>query len=195
MNIGLYFGSFNPIHIGHLIIANHFATHTDLDEIWLVVSPQNPHKAKSTLLADHHRYEMVYLALDPYEKLRPCDIEFKIPKPSYTIHTLVYLKEKYPHKNFHLIMGSDNLNSFHRWKNYEEILKNHHLYIYPRHGQKTNKIPIEKYSLIDAPMIEIAASHIRKLIAQQKETRPLLPPEVWNYIDKMGLYHSLKKYF
>lgn len=192
MNIGLYFGSFNPFHVGHLIIANHFATHTDLDEVWVVVSPQNPNKPKNTLLADHHRYEMVYLAVEPYEKLKPCDIEFKLPKPSYTIHTLAYLKEKYPTHQFHLIMGADNLNSFHRWKNYEEILKYHHLYVYPRitHLKKHN-VPTENFSLINAPVIAISASMIRKIISEKKQVRPLLPLEVWKYIDTLGLYESI----
>ena len=130
--IGLYFGTFNPIHIGHLIIANHMVNYTDLDEVWFVVSPLNPFKKKKTLLDNHARLELVYRAIKGYDRIRVSDIEFGLPRPSYTINTLVYITEKYPNKDFALIMGGDNLNSFHKWKNHELILQNHELYVYPR---------------------------------------------------------------
>ena len=154
--IGLYFGSFNPVHIGHLILANHLVEHSDLDEIWFVVTPQNPFKEKKTLLDNANRLEMVSLCLKEYEKLRPCDIEFHLSQPNYTIDTLIYMEEKYPQYTFALIMGEDNLKSFTKWK-------------------KT-------------PIIEISATAIREDIALDKNVKPLLPTEVWNYIDKWGFY-------
>ena len=129
---GLFFGSFNPIHIGHLVIANYMLEFTDLDEVWFIISPHNPLKDKKTLLGDHHRYYMVNMAIEDNYRLKASNIEFNMPQPSYTIHTLAYLKEKYPDKNFILIAGSDNLPTFHKWKNYEEILKQYSLYVYPR---------------------------------------------------------------
>jgi nicotinate-nucleotide adenylyltransferase len=130
--IGLYFGTFNPIHIGHIIIANYMVEFSDLDEIWMVVTPHNPLKKKSSLLENHHRLEMVYMACEEYEKIKPCDIEFHLPQPNYTVHTLVQLEEKYPDLAFSLIMGEDNLKSFHKWKNYEVILERYAIYVYPR---------------------------------------------------------------
>ncbi|HRA74348.1 MAG TPA: nicotinate (nicotinamide) nucleotide adenylyltransferase, partial [Flavobacterium sp.] len=130
MKIGLYFGTFNPIHVGHLIIANHMAEYSDLDQIWMVVTPHNPHKQKSTLLDDYHRLEMVHLATKDYPKIKPSDIEFKLPQPNYTVNTLAHLQEKYPTYEFALIMGEDNLNSLHKWKNYEVILQNHDIFVY-----------------------------------------------------------------
>ena len=131
-NIGLFFGSFNPIHIGHLIIANYMINFSDLTEVWFVISPQNPFKEKKTLLSEHHRLELVRIAIEDNNNLKVSDIEFKLPQPSYTINTLTYLQEKYPKKKFSLIMGEDNLKTFHKWKNYEEIIKYYELYIYPR---------------------------------------------------------------
>ena len=132
MKIGLYFGTFNPIHVGHLIIANHMAEHSDLDQIWLVVTPHNPHKQKSTLLDDYQRLQLVHLATDDYPKIKPSDIEFKLSQPNYTVNTLAHLKDHFPQHEFSLIMGEDNLNSLHKWKNYEYILENHDIYVYPR---------------------------------------------------------------
>ena len=132
MKIGLYFGTFNPIHIGHLIIANHMAEHSDLKQVWMVVTPHNPLKKKETLLKDSIRLELVHLATEEYPKIKPSDIEFKLPQPNYTVNTLAYLTEKYPKNEFSLIMGEDNLKSFHKWKNYEVILQNHDIYVYPR---------------------------------------------------------------
>ena len=122
MKIGLYFGTFNPIHVGHVIIANHLVEYSELDEIWMVVTPHNPHKKKSSLLANHHRLELVYLALQSHTKIKPSDIEFKLPQPNYTVNTLAHINEKYPQHEFSLIMGEDNLKSFHKWKNFETIL-------------------------------------------------------------------------
>lgn len=190
-NIGLYFGSFNPIHIGHLILANYLAEHSDLDEIWLVVTPQNPFKDKKSLLDNASRLEMVSLSLKEYDKLKPCDIEFHLPQPNYTIDTLIHLEEKYPQHSFSLIMGEDNLKSFHKWKNYEVILSHYLIYVYPRLSE--GKVPDalqghEHIVYIKTPIIELSATAIREDIAQGKDVRPMLPPQVWSYIDKWGFY-------
>jgi nicotinate-nucleotide adenylyltransferase len=191
MKIGLFFGTFNPIHIGHLIIANHMAENSDLEAVWLVVTPLNPHKKKKTLLADHHRLRMVQIALDNYPKIEASNIEFGLPQPNYTVNTLVYLTEKYPQHNFSLIMGEDNLYSLPKWKNYEVILENHEIYIYPRlfenKGEST-LINHPKITKIDAPIIELSATAIRKAIKNKKEIRPLLPANVWQYLDEMNFY-------
>lgn len=191
MKVGLFFGSFNPIHIGHLIIANHIVEHSDLDEIWLVVTPHNPFKKKSTLLDNYQRLEMVYLATEEFYKLKPSNIEFNLPQPNYTINTLVHLHEKYPKHEFALIMGEDNLKGFHKWKNYEVILENHHIYVYPRISE--NKIETqfdghEKIHAIDAPIIELSSTFIRKAIKAGKNVKPMLPAKVWKYIDEMNFY-------
>ncbi len=195
MNIGLYFGTFNPIHVGHLIIANHMAEYTDLDEIWLVVSPQNPFKQKATLLADYHRYQLVEMATEDYPKIKPSKIEFNLPKPSYTINTLTYLSESYPKYQFNLIMGEDNLDSFNKWKNYEFIIENYQLYVYPRLIATLKNESLAHHPsvhFISAPVIEISATEIRKAIAEKKEVRPLLPSKVWQYIDEMNFYKNKK---
>ena len=192
MNVGLYFGTFNPIHIGHLIIANHMVEHSDLDEVWFVVSPHNPFKDKKSLLDNHHRLALVELAIEDYPKLKATDIEFKLSQPSYTINTLVHIAEKFPNHQFSLIMGEDNLSGFHKWKNYELILQNHFIYIYPRIKMiDENESLIINHShikLIDAPIIQISATSIRKWIKNKKNVRPLLPLKVWNYIDEMNFY-------
>ncbi len=190
-NIGLYFGTFNPIHIGHLAIANHMAEFSDLDEIWMVVTPHNPFKKKSSLLDNHHRYEMVYQATQPYPKLKPSDIEFTLPQPNYTVDTLAYLQEKYPENRFHLIMGEDNLKSFQKWKNYEVILEHHMLYVYPRISEGTADPQFKdhpKIQRVDAPIMEISSTFIRKSIVTNKNCQPLLPETVWKYIDEMNFY-------
>ena len=189
--IGLYFGTFNPIHIGHLILANHFAETTDLDEVWFVVTPQNPMKRKDSILDNHHRLELVYKATYDYPKLRPSDIEFGLPMPNYTINSLTHLEEKHPDKQFVLLMGEDNLVSFPKWKNYELILDRYELYVYPRKTDRT--IPKQfqnnpKINLIDAPQIELSSSAIRKAIKANQNIRPLLPPESWLYLDEMNFY-------
>jgi nicotinate-nucleotide adenylyltransferase len=194
MKIGLYFGTFNPIHVGHLIIANHMAEHADLDQVWMVVTPHNPLKKKSTLLADHHRLEMVFLATEDYPKIKPSDIEFKLSQPNYTVNTLVHLEEKYPEHTFSLIMGEDNLKSFHKWKNYEAILAHHEIYVYPRldttadANENTLFKNHPKIHLIDAPVVEISSTAIREHIKKGKNVLPLLPPKVWEYIDHNNFY-------
>ncbi len=191
MKVGLYFGSFNPIHIGHLVIANHLAEHSDLDQVWFVVTPHSPFKKKRSLLDNYQRLEMVYRATKDYTKLKPCDIEFSLPQPNYTINTLVYLQEKYPDYEFSLIMGQDNLKSFHKWKNYEVILENHHIYVYPRisNGQiETQFDNHDKIHTIDAPIMELSSTMIRHAIKENKNVQPMLPQHVWEYLDEMNFY-------
>ncbi|TDD78318.1 nicotinate (nicotinamide) nucleotide adenylyltransferase [Flavobacterium caseinilyticum] len=191
MKIGLYFGTFNPIHVGHLIIANHMAEHSDLDQIWMVVTPHNPLKKKSTLLDDYHRLQMVHLATEDFPKIKPSDIEFKLSQPNYTVNTLVHLEEKYPNYQFSLIMGEDNLKSLHKWKNYEVILENHDIYVYPRISIETENILFKdhpKIHLIDAPVVEISSTFIRDNIKKGKNVQPLVPAKVWEYIDHNNFY-------
>lgn len=191
MKIGLYFGTFNPIHVGHLTIANHLAEYSDLDQIWFVVTPLSPFKKKSSLLDNHQRLEMVYLATKDYPKLKPSDIEFDLKQPNYTIDTLTYLIEKYPMHEFALIMGEDNLKSFHKWKNYELILENHSIYVYPRLAEGKLDTTFKnhpKISYIDAPIMELSSTFIRNSIKAGKNVRPMLPDKVWHYIDEMNFY-------
>lgn len=202
MKIGLYFGTFNPIHVGHLIIANHMAEHADLDQVWMVVTPHNPHKKKNTLLDDYHRLQMVHLATESFPKIKPSDIEFKLSQPNYTVNTLIHLQEKYPNHEFSLIMGEDNLKTLHKWKNYEVILQNYDIYVYPRLEnnilQTSEAITVEtenlelkhhpKVHLIDAPVVEISSTFIRNNIKKGKNIQPLLPVKVWEYIDHNNFY-------
>ena len=191
MKIGLFFGSFNPIHIGHLAIANYIVEYSDLDEIWLIISPQNPLKKKKTLLNEYERFKMVELALKNDFKIKPIDIEFRLPKPSYTIDTLTYLSERNPKHDFVLIVGTDNFQSFNKWKNYEQILKQYKLYVYPRPGYELGEYENHKsLSLINAPLIEISSSFIRESIKNNKDIRYFLPEEVYKYIEKMNLYRN-----
>lgn len=209
MKIGLYFGTFNPIHVGHLIIANHFAEHSDLEQIWMVVTPHNPLKNKDNLLNDYKRYEMVFLATEDYPKIKPSDIEFKLPQPNYTVNTLAHLQEKFPQHEFSLIMGEDNLKSLHKWKNFEVILQNYSIYVYPRLEVKdqtkdaiikaaVNSTSNELYNkyldkgvrihIINAPVIEISSTFIRENIKNKKNVQPLLPQKVWEYIEYGNIY-------
>ncbi len=191
MNIGLYFGTFNPIHVGHMIIANHIVEFSDLDEVWFVVTPHNPFKKKSTLLEDNHRLQMVRIATEDFPKLKPSNIEFNLPQPNYTVNTLTHLYEKYPQHDFSLIMGEDNLQSFHKWKNYETILKNHQLYVYPRiykNHAKSKFHDHQKVQFVNAPIVEISSTFIRKSIKEGKNITPLLPKLVWIYLDEMNFY-------
>lgn len=191
MKVGLYFGTFNPIHIGHLVIANHMAEYSDLDQIWLVVTPHNPFKKKSSLLDNHHRLEMIYLATKDYPKLKPSNIEFKLSQPNYTINTLTHLEEKHPDHEFCLIMGEDNLKSFHKWKNHELIIENHDIYVYPRITETKIESKFnnhDKIHCIDAPIMEISSTFIRNGIKTGKNIRPLLPEHVWIYLDEMNFY-------
>lgn len=191
MKIGLYFGSFNPIHVGHLIIANHLVEHSDLDKLWFVVTPHNPFKKKASLLDNYERLEMVRLATESYDKLEPSQVEFNLPQPNYTVNTLAYLEEKYPKYEFSLLMGEDNLKSFHKWKNYQTILERHCIYVYPRLSEGTvdtqfNTHP--KIIKVDAPIMEISSTMIRKGIKANKNIRPLLTKAVWEYIDSNLFY-------
>jgi len=197
--VGLYFGTFNPIHVGHLIIANHFVEATDMTEVWLVVSPQNPLKQKEGLLDDHHRLAMVREAIFDNPKLHASNVEFDLPKPSYTVYTLQILKEKYPEIEFALIMGQDNLQNFHRWKNFEYILQNHSIYVYPRISQENQTeaqsavtIGIQSHRSIrlssDAPLMKISSSFIREAIKEGKDVRYLLTEPVYRYLTSMNFY-------
>lgn len=191
MKVGLYFGTFNPIHVGHLIIANHMAEYSDLDQIWMVVTPHNPHKKKSAMLDDHHRLQMVFLATEDYPKLKPSDIEFKLPQPNYTVYTLAHLQEKFPQHTFSLIMGEDNLNSLHKWKNYEVILQNHDIYVYPRINTEVsdpNILSSARIHKIEAPVMEISSTFIRDSIKSGKNAQPLLPYKVWQYVEHNLFY-------
>lgn len=191
MKIGLYFGSFNPIHIGHLVIANYIAEYSDLNEIWFVVTPLNPFKNKSSLLDNYQRLEMVYRATKDYKKLKASDIEFGLPQPNYTVNTLAYLQEKHPNYAFSLIMGEDNLDGFHKWKNYDVILENHDIYVYPRLSDKKVTAQFDghkKIHHINAPIMQLSSTSIRKAIKEGKNVKPLLPEHVWEYLDEMNFY-------
>ncbi|MES2286757.1 MAG: nicotinate (nicotinamide) nucleotide adenylyltransferase [Bacteroidota bacterium] len=191
MKVGLFFGSFNPIHAGHLVLANYMLEYTDLERIWFVVSPHNPLKKKSTLLDEKQRLQLVDLAIGDNSKLKASNIEFNLPQPSYTIVTLTYLKEKYPQHEFVLIMGADNLDSFHKWKNYEEILKHHQLYIYPRPGSDGGNLKDHpQIKLVNAPLIEISSTAIRQAIKEKKDMRYFMPDAVWQYIKEMHFYEK-----
>jgi nicotinate-nucleotide adenylyltransferase len=192
--IGLYFGSFNPIHVGHLVIGNYVVQSTDLDEVWFVVSPHNPHKKKANLLADNHRLEMVRIAVEDNPKLKASDIEFGLPKPSYTTYTLQALKEKHPDYQFTLIMGEDNLNTLHKWKNYTYILETYDIIVYPRvsadpeRNIKSDLASSARVQICDAPMMHISSSFIRNMIKDKKEVKYLLTEAVYTYLDRMNFY-------
>ena len=193
MKIGLYFGTFNPIHIGHLIIANHFAENSDLDQVWMVVTPHNPLKQKNTLLDDYQRLHLVHLATEDYPKIKPSDIEFKLSQPNYTVNTLIHLKEKFPQHEFALIMGEDNLNSLHKWKNYETILENYSIYVYPRISTEVEKSDLENHKnvhKINSPVIELSSTFIRDNIKKGKNIAPMLPHKVWEYLDHNMFYRK-----
>ncbi len=186
---GLFFGSFNPIHNGHMAIAEYIYEFTDLDQLWFVVSPQNPFKKKDTLLDDHHRLEMVYRAIGDDPRFRVSDIEFRMPKPSYTVDTLSYLSEKYPDREFSLIMGADNLRSFNKWKNCEILAEKYKRYVYPREGVPESEIEKHKnIEFVHAPRIEISSSFIREAIAAGKTIRFFMPEAVYKYLDEMNFY-------
>jgi len=191
IKIGLFFGSFNPIHHGHLIIANYMLQYTPIQKIWLVVTPQNPLKKKATLLADHHRLEMVRLAIGDKLNYDVSDIEFKLEKPSYTIKTLAYLSEKHPDKEFYLIIGSDNLQTFHKWKNYESILNNYHLLVYPRPGFNGGEFKEHpRVIFTEAPQVEISSTFIRDGIKNKKDLSFFVPEKTYNYIKEMHFYEK-----
>lgn len=190
MNIGLYFGSFNPVHVGHLIIANHVANNTDLNQVWFVVSPQNPFKNSAGLLNEYHRLHMIKSSIDGENKLRASSVEFKLPKPSYTVDTLAYLKEKHPEHAFSIVMGSDGFQNLDKWKNFEVIVKNYPIYIYKRPGFEVKKDWGAKTTLLDAPLLEISSTRIRDMVKEKKSIRFLVPDAVMEEIMSNGYYRG-----
>ena len=189
MKTGLFFGTFNPVHIGHMIIAQYILEHSDLEEIWFVVTPHNPFKDKQTLLDDRQRLHMVHLAIGDNYHMRPSDVEFGLPQPSYTITTLTHLEEKYPERSFALIMGADNLAGFHKWKNYDLILEQCELYVYPRPTSKQSQFDNHpRVHKIDAPFMDLSSTLIRRAVKEKKNASFMLPPKVWQYIDQCGFY-------
>ena len=190
--VGLFFGSFNPLHIGHMILASYMVESTDINELWFVVSPQNPLKNKKSLLADIHRYAIVERAIEDDDRFRVSNIEFSLPKPSYTIDTLTYLDEKHPSYEFVLLLGQDNLEHFHKWKNSDVLLDKYSLYVYPRHGGKLAEewSKRENVKIVDAPSIEISATFIREYIKKGKDIRWYLPQKAWDYIQEMNFYKN-----
>ncbi|WP_437919391.1 nicotinate (nicotinamide) nucleotide adenylyltransferase [Sphingobacterium sp. LRF_L2] len=187
--VGLFFGSFNPIHIGHLIIANYMTSFTALDEVWFVVSPHNPFKEKKSLGNMYDRLEMVNLAIVGEEKLRASDVEFNLPQPSYTIDTLTHLKERYPNKEFLLIMGEDNLQGFSKWKNADIILRDYKLIVYPRPGFHGGELRNHSSVILtDSPVMELSSTFLRSAIKAKKNIRFYTPDSVLEFIDKKGLY-------
>lgn len=197
-NVGLFFGTFNPIHVGHLILANFLVQQPEVDEVWFVVTPKSPFKTKSTLLPDIHRLALVEAAIEDNDKLRASSIEFNLPQPNFTVNTLAVLAEKHPDYNFKLIMGEDNLRGFHKWKNYEVILSDYEVIVYPRVYTELERLQAEpateelkkhpKVTLIDAPLMKVSSSMVRKLIENKQDPRYLLTPPVYKYIDEMNFY-------
>ncbi|MDI9340109.1 MAG: nicotinate (nicotinamide) nucleotide adenylyltransferase [Sediminibacterium sp.] len=191
MHIGLFFGSFNPVHIGHMALANYMLSFTDMDQVWLVVSPHNPLKQKKDLLHQNDRLHLVELAIDGHPKIRSSNIEFGLPQPSYTVNTLAYLKEKFPQHTFSIIMGQDNLQTLHKWKNAETLLNNHCIYVYPRPGSGKGQYDQHPHvHLTEAPLIEISATFIRTAIKEKKDVSFFMSPKVWQYIDEMNFYRK-----
>ena len=188
MKIGLYFGSFNPIHIGHLIIASYVANHTDMQQVWLVVSPQNPLKPSAILLNEYHRLHLVNLAVEDDPRLRASDVEYKLPRPSYTIDTLTYLQEKYPQHQFSIIMGSDSFLNLPRWKNFELLLKNFPFILYKRQGFEITDSWNAKFTLLDAPILNVSATEIRNNIKEGKTIRYLVTEKVREEIEQNRYY-------
>ncbi|MCB9224569.1 MAG: nicotinate-nucleotide adenylyltransferase [Crocinitomicaceae bacterium] len=197
--IGLFFGSFNPIHVGHLILGNYMADCTDLDEVWFVVSPHNPLKEKANLLDDHHRLAMVRIAVEDNDRLKASDIEFSLPKPSYTVFTLQSLKEKYPDHTFILIMGEDNIRTLHKWRNFEYLLENHEIYVYPRvltvqeaKSEDLSTNDFHNHSNVkvfeNVPLMKVSSSYIRDAVKNKNDVRYLLTDEVYKYLDEMNFY-------
>ena len=191
-HIGLFFGSFNPVHIGHLIIANHMANETDLDQVWMVVSPQNPFKDKKSLAKDRDRYNLVHLAIGDNPKLSVSDIEFSMPKPSYTIDTLTYLKEKYPNKIFYLIMGGDNVPTLPKLNNSELLIENYKIYVYKRPGYDLGPLASHpNITSVEAPLLDISSTHIRQLIKERKSIQYLMPDAARLEIERSSIYSDL----
>lgn len=191
MNIALYFGTFNPIHVGHMAIANYILEFASIDRLWFVITPQSPFKQKQSILNNYHRMELVTRAIDNDPRMKASSIEFKLPQPAYTIDTLTYLQESYPQHHFSILMGADNLASFRKWKNYEQILANYGIIVYPRPGFPKEEMPqFPNLHFTDAPLIEISSTFIRQSIREGRDIRHFLPKEAWNYIDEMGFYRK-----
>lgn len=188
MKIGLYFGSFNPVHVAHLIIANHILNETDIEKIWFIISPQNPFKAENSLLNEYHRLHLVNLATENDNRMKASDIEFSLPKPSYTVNTLAYLAEKHPEHEFCVILGSDSFQNFDKWKNYEVIVKNYSIYVYLRPGFEITNTIRANLHLVNAPLLQLSATHIRKCIAEGKSIRYMVPDVVLEEIERGGYY-------
>lgn len=188
MNIGLYFGSFNPVHSGHLIIANHILNETGLKRIWFIVSPQNPFKTNATLLNEYNRLHLLKLATEEDPRIKVLDIEFNLPKPSYTSVTLAHLLEKYPGHEFSIIMGSDSFQNLHKWKNAEYIIKNYPVYVYLRPGFEIRNHVNAKLNIVEAPLLQISATQIRQLIKERKSIRYMVPEKVREEIEKGNYY-------
>lgn len=188
MNIGLYFGSFNPIHIGHLIVGNYVANHTDMQQVWYVVSPQNPLKPSAGLLNEYHRLHLVRLAIEEEPKLKASDVEFKLPRPSYTIDTLTYLREKYPQHQFSIIIGSDSFQNLPKWKNFELLVKDYAFIIYKRPGFEITETWNARVTILDAPMLDISATEIRNNIREGKSIRYLVEEKVREEIEGNNYY-------
>lgn len=187
--IGLYFGSFNPVHVGHMIIANYIHQHSDLDEVWIVVSPHNPHKIQANLARDYDRLHLVRLAIGDNYHIRASDIEFGLSRPSYTVHTLAYLHEKYPEYTFALLMGGDNLRTLPKWKNYETILEHHDIYVYNRPGYEKDELSAHpRVHYIEAPMLSLSATLIRGMIKQGLSVQYMVPDAVYDYLESSNLY-------
>lgn len=183
MHIGLYFGSFNPIHTGHLIVANHAIEHTDIDKLWFVVSPHNPLKDANSLLNEYDRLHLVRLGIEDNPKFRASNVEFTLAKPSYTIDTLTHLSEQFPLERFSIIMGSDSFQNIHRWKNYEYLLKHYPIIVYLRPGFEIDEKHGADITILEAPLLQISASFIRKEVQERRSIRYLVPDNVAEYID------------
>ncbi len=188
MHIGLYFGSFNPIHTGHLIVANHVINHTDVDKIWFVVSPHNPLKDSHSLLNEHHRLHLVNIAIEDNPKFRASNVEFTLPKPSYTIDTLTYLTEKFPFEQFSVIMGADSFQNIHRWKNYEHLVANYSFIVYNRPGFEIEDTLGANITQLNAPLLHISSTYIRNLIKDKKSIKYIVPDSVEKYIEQNRYY-------
>lgn len=191
MKIGLFFGTFNPIHIGHMIIANYMVEFTDLQEVWFVITPLSPFKQKASMLSNHHRLAIANIAVENYPKLKTSDIEFGLSQPNYTINTLIHIEEKIPNHKFCLLLGEDNLKGFQKWKNYETILSNYELYVYPRISDEniaSQFLNHPKIHRVNAPVVQISSTFLRKAIKDKKDISTMLPYQVWKYIDEMNFY-------
>lgn len=188
MKIGLYFGSFNPVHVGHLVIANYMIEYTDIEQLWFVISPHNPLKPQQGLLAEYHRRTLMDLAIERESRFRTCDDEFAMPKPSYTVDTLALLEKKHPAHSFVIIMGSDGLPAFNQWKDYQLIEENYQRFVYPRLGYPVNPLDYKNLVVVDAPLLEISSTFIREAIKNRKNIQFLLPEKVYDFIEEMHFY-------